>query len=114
MAMGRSVQPPEDAGSPGEFNARLELAEAELDRTQTPLWRGAAWLLFMIVLVLGAYAVQGGHWWLWPCLLAPLGALGAMAVRAAERAERQGARAAEPGQMHEAWLDYLQRRSPTL
>jgi hypothetical protein len=47
-------------------------------------------------------------------MLVPLGVVGVMAARAVERADRRRARAAELARMHDAWLDHLQRGSPTL
>ena len=78
-----------------------------------PLWWGVAGLLFGIALICCAYAFQGGHWWLWLGMLAPLGVVGMMAARAVERADRKRARAAELARLQDAWLDHLQRW-PTL
>jgi peptidoglycan/LPS O-acetylase OafA/YrhL len=113
MAMGRSIPPPEEAESWGEFNARLELEAANLEQPQIPLWWIIGGLLFGIALVSCAYAFQGGHWWLWLCMLAPLGALGVMATRAVERADRKRAQAAELARLRDAWLDQLERGRPT-
>jgi hypothetical protein len=114
MAMGREFLPPEQADSWGEFHARIEFEEANSDQPLLPLWWSVAGLLFGIGLVFCAYAMQGGHWWLWLCTLAPLGVVGVMAMRAVDRADRARARAAELARLHDAWLDHLERRSPTL
>jgi hypothetical protein len=67
-------------------------------------------------LVCWAFALQGGRWWLWLwlCMLVPLGIVGVMAARAVERADRERGRRAELRQLHAAWLDHLERGSPTL
>src|ERR1700758_4563789 len=114
MAMSRSVPPPEDADSWGEFNARLEFEAAALGDPQMPLWWSVGGLLFGVALICCAYAFQGGHWWLWLCMLAPLGVSGVLATRAVERADRQRAHAAEVARLRDAWLDHLERGSPTL
>jgi peptidoglycan/LPS O-acetylase OafA/YrhL len=95
MAMGRGSLPPEEADPWGELHARPERELADPGRPQIPLWWGVAGLLFGIVLICCAYAFQGGRWWLWLGMLAPLGVLGVMAARAVERADRKRARAAE-------------------
>jgi hypothetical protein len=114
MAMGRSVPPPEEADSWGEFNARLEFGAENLERPLIPLWWIIGGLLFGVALICCAYAFQGGHWWLWLCMLAPLGVLGVMATRAVERADRKRAQAAEVARLRDAWLDQLERGRPAL
>src|ERR1700739_1670199 len=112
MAMGRSVPPPEEADSWVEFNARLELEATDPGQPLMPLWWIIGGLLFGIALVCCAYAFQGGHWWLWLCMLAPLGVSGVLATRAVERADRQRARTAEVAQLREAGLDHLESGPP--
>ena len=112
--MSRSVPPPEEADSWGEFNARLELEAADLGHPQMPLWWSVGGVLFGVALICCAYAFQGGHWWLWLCMLALLGVLGVMAARAVARADRQRARAAELARLHDAWIEHLERGSPRL
>jgi hypothetical protein len=114
MAMGPELLLPEQADSWGEFRARLE---HELDRSGrahrlTPLWWSVAGLLFAFGLVSCAYALQGGRWWLWPCMLAALAADFVMAVRAVDRAEREHARRAELARLQDAWRDRLGRDAP--
>ncbi|SRR6266700_1683575 len=112
MSMGRSVHPPEEADSWGEFHARLEFEAADLGHPLIPMVRSIAGLLFGVALICCAYASEGGgRWWLWLCMLAALGALGVMATRALERADRERARAVELGRLHDAWLDHLERNS---
>jgi hypothetical protein len=112
MAMGRSVPPPEEADSWGEFHARLEFEAADPGSPLIPLWWIIAGVLFAVALISSAYALQGGRWWLWLCMLAPLGLLGVMATRAVERADRRRARAAELGRLYDAWADHVERHSP--
>ena len=114
--MGRSVPllPPEEADSWGEFHARLEREAAGHGRPLTPLWWSIAGLLFGTALVCCAYALQGGRWWLWVCMLGLLGIVGTMAARAVDHADRQRARAIELGRLWDAWDDHVQRGSPTL
>jgi hypothetical protein len=114
MAMGREFPPAEEADSWGEFHARLEFEAADLGQPLIPLWWSIAGLLFGIGLVCCAYALQGGHWWLWLCMLVPLGIVGVMAARAVDRADRERVRRAELARLHDAWLDHLERGSPTL
>lgn len=114
MAMGREFLPPEEADSWGEFHARLESESADVGHPLMPLWWIAGGLLFGIGLVCSGFALQGGRWWMWLCMLVPLGIVGVMAARAVERADRQRGRRAELGQLHDAWLDHLERGSPTL
>jgi hypothetical protein len=109
MAMGRSVPPPEEADSWGEFNARLEFEAADQGSLLIPLWWIIGGALFAITLICCVYAVQPGHWWLWPCMLASLGVLGVLAVRALERADRRREREAELIRLREAWLDHVGR-----
>lgn len=114
MAVGREFLPPEQADSWGEFHARLEDEVARRDGRLTPLWYTVAGLLFGTGLISCAYATQDRQWWLWLCMLAPLAVAGVMAVRAVERADRDRARAIELGRLQDAWLDHLERGSPTL
>jgi hypothetical protein len=44
----------------------------------------------------------------------PLGIVGVMAARAVERADRERGRRAELRELHDAWIDHLERGSPTL
>jgi fatty acid desaturase len=115
MAMGRSVLPPlpEEADSWAEFHARLELEAADNGQPLIPLWWTVAAIAFAVALICCAYALQGGHWWLWVCMLGLLAVVGTMAVRAVERADRQRARTAELGRLRDAWEDHGQRGSPT-
>jgi hypothetical protein len=114
MAMGREFLPPEEADSWGEFHARLEFEAADPGPLLLPVWWTAGGLLFGVGLVCCAFALQGGRWWMWLCMLVPLGVVGVMAARAVERADRRRARAAELARMHDAWLNHLERGSPTL
>jgi hypothetical protein len=115
MAMGREhLPPPEEADSWGEFHARLEVEQASSDGPLNPLWRIAAGFLFAAMLFTGAYAFQDRHWWLWLCWLSLFGVLGVMAARAVDRADRRRARAVELRRMHDAWVDHVERCSPTL
>jgi hypothetical protein len=117
MTMGRSAVPaprPEDADSWGEFHARLEIEAAGRVDPLRAVWWTIAGLLFATALISCAYAFQDHHWWLWLCVLAPLGIVGVMASRAVDRADRARARAAELGRLQDAWLDHLHRHSPTL
>jgi hypothetical protein len=115
MTMGRSAVPPprpEDADSWGEFHARLEM---ELDRCgswTTPMWWGVAGLLFGAGLISNAYAYQGGHWWLWLCMLGSLGIVLVMAFKAVDRADRNRARQMELVNLQDAWQEHLNQRSP--
>ena len=111
--MGREFLPPEQADSWGEFHARLELEVADPGNPLIPVWWCAAGLLFATGLICCAYAVQDRHWWLWLCMLAPLGAVGVMAARAVERADQRRARAVELGRLQDAWQDHLDRASRT-
>jgi peptidoglycan/LPS O-acetylase OafA/YrhL len=112
--MGRKFLPPEQADSWGEYHARLEMeADARVDPWR-PLWWSLGGLLFGSVLIFCAYAVQDHHWWLWLAMCATLAITGVMAVRAVDRADRDRARAAELAQLEAAWLDHLDRRSPTI
>jgi hypothetical protein len=118
MTMRRSAVPPdrpEDAGSWGEFHARLEQEQERASRGNplTPLWWALAGLLFGAGLICNAYAYQGGHWELWLCMLASLGVVGVMAARAVDRADRNRARQAELAELQDAWHDHVERRSPT-
>jgi hypothetical protein len=114
MAMGREFLPPEQADSWGEFHARLEFEAADPGHPLIPVWWIVGGLLFGVGLICCAYALQGGRWWLWLCMLASLGVVGVMAARAVERADRERARAAELARLHDAWLAHLERGSPTL
>jgi hypothetical protein len=114
MAMGREFLPPEEAGSWGEFHARLEIEAAGAGSYLALLWWALAALLFAAALFTCAYAVQEKQLWLWLCMLAALAALGVMAARGVERADRKRARAAQLRELQDAWLDHLNRRSPTL
>jgi hypothetical protein len=113
IIVGRSADPPprpEDADSWGEFNARLEM---ELDRQgnrMTPVWWALAGVLFAAGLISNAYAYQGGHWWLWLCMLASLGIVLMMAFRAVDRADRNRDRERELASLQDAWQEH---RSPT-
>ena len=113
MAMGREFLPPEDADSWGEFHARLEAEQAGADTPLTPLswWIGGS--LFAVMLFTCAYAFQDGGWWRWLVWLALFGVLIAMAVRAVDRADRRRARAVELGRLYDAWVDHMERHSPT-
>ncbi|MGH3277743.1 MAG: hypothetical protein ACRDNW_01225 [Trebonia sp.] len=111
--MGREFLPPEDAGSWGEFHARLELEQDGTGSRLTPLWWGGAGVLFAVMLFTCAYAFQDRHWWLWVCWLSLLGILCVMSARAAARADRRRARAAELATLHDAWVEHLERRPPT-
>lgn len=113
--MGREFLLPERADSWGEFHARLEIELARQDEGDwlTPLWWSMGGLLFALALVSCAYAFQGGHWWLWLCMVAALAADLAMAIRALDRTEREHARRAELARMQEIWQDHLDRESPT-
>ena len=105
--MGREVLLPEQADSWGEFHARLEMELDSRDSLLIPLWWAMGGLLFGAALVSSAYAFQGGRWWLWLCVLAPLTADFMLAVRALERAERLRARGAELARLQDAWRDHL-------
>jgi peptidoglycan/LPS O-acetylase OafA/YrhL len=113
MAMGRASLPPEQADSWGEFHARLERELADPGHPLIPVWWGVAGLLFGIALICCGYAFQGGRWWLWLGMLAPLGVVGMIAARAVERADRKRARAAELARLQDTLLDHVERR-PTL
>jgi len=112
--MGREFLRPEDADSWGEFHARLEYEQANTGSPLTLLWWLVGALLFATALFSCAYAVQDKRLWLWLCMLASLGALGVMAVRAVEATDRRRARAAELRHLQDAWIDHVDRRSPTL
>ena len=108
MAMGREFLPPEEADSWGEFHARLEFEAAIPVRCCRVVDAGG--LLFGVGLVCCAFALQGGRWWMWLCMLVPLGVVGVMAARAVERADRRRGQPSWP--MHDAWLDHLERARP--
>jgi len=110
--MGRSVLPPEDADSWGEFRARLELENAAMGSLWTPVWWAIAGLLFVTVLLSSAYAMRDDRWWLWLIMLAALGFLLVLAVRGADHADRERMRAAELGRLEDAWQDHLGKRWP--
>jgi hypothetical protein len=111
--MGREFQPPEQADSWGEFHARLELEYAAAGNSSAGLWWALAGLLFGVGLVSSAYALSEHHWWLWLAMLTPLAIVGVMAVRALDRADRARERAVELHRLEDAWLDHLERHSPT-
>ncbi len=110
--MGREFLPPEEAGSWGEFRARLEFEQASPGSPLIPLGWGAGALLFAVALFSCAYAIQDRSLGLWLLMLAALGVIGVMAVRAVERADRQRARAAQLARLEDAWLDHLARLAP--
>ena len=114
MAMGREFQPPEDADSWGEFHARLESEQASADIPLTPRSWFAGAALFAIMLLTCAYAFRDGGWWRWLIWLAVIGALIVVATRAVERADRRRARAVELGRLYDAWVEHVERHSPTL
>lgn len=110
--MGRSVPPPEDADSWGEYRARLEFERAAGQSLWTPVWWAIAGLLFATALLSCAYAIHDDRWWLWLIMLASLGFVGVLAVRGVEHADRERARRAELAMLEDAWLDHLGTRSP--
>jgi hypothetical protein len=112
MTMGRSVPPPEDADSWGEYRARLELERASGQSLWIPVWWSIAGMLFATALLTCAYAIRDDRWWLWLVMLASLGFVGVLAVRGAERADRERARAAELAELEDAWRDHLGTRPP--
>jgi peptidoglycan/LPS O-acetylase OafA/YrhL len=112
MTMERSVPPPEDADSWGEYRARLEMERATGQSLWTPVWWAIAGMLFVTALLCCAYATSDHHWWLWLMMLASLGFVGVLAVRGAEHADRERTRAAELRKLEDAWLDHLETRSP--
>jgi hypothetical protein len=109
----REILPPEQADSWGEFNARLE-RELEGQRDLlAPLWSAVAGLLFGMTLICCAYAFTDRHWWLWVGWLASFAVVLTMAARAVRRADSRRARAIELARLRDAWLDHLDRGSPT-
>jgi hypothetical protein len=110
MTMGRSLLPPEDADSWGEYRARLEFERATAGSLWTPVWWAIAGMLFPTALLSCAYAIRDDRWWLWLIMLASLGFLGVLAVRGVEQADRRRARAAELAKLEDAWLDHLGTR----
>ena len=112
--MGRSVPPPEDAETWGEFRARVERERDASHSAWTPVWWAIAGMLFATALLCCAYATRGGHWWLWLFMVAALGFVGVLAARAVDNADRNRLRAAELAQLEDAWLDHRGERSPRL
>jgi hypothetical protein len=113
IAMGREFLPPEQADSWGEYRARLEVETAGRIDPRRMLWWSLGGLLFGAALIFCLYAVQDHHWWLWLAMCATLAIVGVMAARAVDRADRDRVRAAELAQLEAAWLEHLDRRSPT-
>ena len=111
--MAREFLPPEQADSWGEFNARLELELEGQRGVLAPLWSAVAGLLFAMTLICSAYAFTDRHWWLWVGWLASFAVVLTMAARAVRRADSRRAREIELARLRDAWLDHLNRESPT-
>jgi peptidoglycan/LPS O-acetylase OafA/YrhL len=111
-AMGNDFPPPEQATSWDEFHDRIDwewYARTRRGSLWNPLWMTIGALLFVAALVLCAYATEGGHWWLWLVMLAPLAIVGVMVARVLDKAERNGERLVELDLLERAWAERAER-----
>jgi hypothetical protein len=113
MAMGRTFQSLEQAGSWEEFQAARE-REMSVEGHRLELLWIAGGLLFGAGLLASALAIQEHHWWLWLMMLVPLTIDVFLAIRALDRVDRERARTGELERLEDAWLAHLNRRSPAI